>query len=252
MGGFFNLDGPFAKFGNIVADIILLGLLWTLASLPIVTVGAASTAVFYVTTKRVSGKEGSVLKDFWYSFRQNFLRSTTVFFLLAAMYAILLINILNIGIMENLSNIFLVLQFFVLIQVIFITIYVFPLMARFDMKLGQLLRTCFFMSNRHIFTTLQSVIIAVATFFIVDFFPFTIVMAMGFYAYISSYGIVKVLKKYRKDLDHADNIDAGLPPLMLDKKRYDTHTTNQNIPSDDDQKTLTLDTLKQINEDKDK
>ena len=68
MHGLFSMDGPIYKYGGLLADLLLLTLLWLLCSLPIITIGAATTAVYYVTTRRLSDKESYITRDFFLSF----------------------------------------------------------------------------------------------------------------------------------------------------------------------------------------
>ena len=46
---FFSLENPIWKFIGNLADFFLLSCLWYLCCLPVVTAGAATTALYYVT-----------------------------------------------------------------------------------------------------------------------------------------------------------------------------------------------------------
>ena len=48
---FFSLENPIWKFIGNLADFFLLSCLWYLCCLPVVTAGAATTALYYVTLK---------------------------------------------------------------------------------------------------------------------------------------------------------------------------------------------------------
>ena len=237
MGGFFSADSLFGKMGTVLADVMILGLLWLLFSIPLVTVGAATSAVFYVTTKKVSKREGYLLRDFWSSFKQNFLKGIIVWLILVAIFGILIFNIRNIWIVEGFQNIVLVAQMFILIQVIFVTTYIFPLIARFDMKIMQLFRTALFMANRHFLTTILSIGLMLVILFAVWEMPVFSIFFMGAYCYVSSYLFVKVFKKYRPDLD-PEEAAIGLNPLNLDDNDKKSSRQSQSQP------VLNMDTLK--------
>ena len=53
MGALFNLDNPVWNFMNKVADLVILNFLVILFSLPVVTAGAAWTAMHFVTDATV-------------------------------------------------------------------------------------------------------------------------------------------------------------------------------------------------------
>ena len=216
MAKFFSQDGAFFKIGTTIADVAALGLLWLVVSLPIVTMGAATTAVFYVATKRASGRDAYVWRDFWKSFRQNFALSTAVFLTLAAISALLAFNIQNMGFVEVLADVIIVVHFFILIEVVFVALYAFPLIARFEMSYAQVLKTALFMANRHFLTTICIAALLAAVFFMsVAVMPLLIPVAMGIYSYPAAYLIVRVFKKHRPDFD-AVKIDEPLEPLNFE------------------------------------
>lgn len=50
MGGWFNIDSKFYRFCSYVGDFIILMVLWAIFSLPVITIGASTTAAYYVAT----------------------------------------------------------------------------------------------------------------------------------------------------------------------------------------------------------
>lgn len=68
---FFSVDGALYKFISRLWDVIKLNFLWLLFSLPIVTMGAATVAVFSVTLKMVDDTEGYAARQFVKAFRAN-------------------------------------------------------------------------------------------------------------------------------------------------------------------------------------
>ena len=53
-------------------DIIFSGTLWCLFSLPIVTIGAASAALYYTSVKCIRHERGRLWPVFWKGFRDIF------------------------------------------------------------------------------------------------------------------------------------------------------------------------------------
>lgn len=255
MGGLLSPDGIVYKIGTVIADVIILGLLWLLASLPLVTMGAATTGIYYVATKKINGRDIYLWRDFWRSFRQNFVQSTLVFITLVAVYALLVTNMRNIWLVDGLQNFFLAVQFFVFIEITFIAMYAFPLMARIELGYVQIFKTAFLMANRHIFTTLSNLILmAGIAFLVLEIIPLFFLFFMGIYCYFSSFLIVKVLKKYRPDLD-PELVQEPLKPLQLEEvaklaKSGDCDEENEQSYYDNSSGVLNLDRLKSIREDK--
>ena len=56
----FNYDSPFWSFMSRLADLIILNLLWIVFCIPVVTIGASTTAMYRVTLNMVRG-EGSLV-----------------------------------------------------------------------------------------------------------------------------------------------------------------------------------------------
>ena len=46
---FFNYDNPIWRFMGRLGDMIVLNLLWLVCSIPVVTIGASTTALYYCT-----------------------------------------------------------------------------------------------------------------------------------------------------------------------------------------------------------
>lgn len=75
-----------------LAECMILSILWFVFSLPVITFGASTSALYYSVVKVVRKDEGSALKDFWHSFKSNFKQSIFVS-LLALAISILIIAI---------------------------------------------------------------------------------------------------------------------------------------------------------------
>ncbi len=89
MRNLFNLDGPLMQLINKVVYSVYLNILWFICCIPIVTIGASTTALFYVTLKIAKNDEGNITKAFFHSFRVNLKQSTIVWMILLCMGIIL-------------------------------------------------------------------------------------------------------------------------------------------------------------------
>lgn len=66
-------DSPVIAFLNKLTDLMLLNLLWLVCSVPVVTMGASTTAMYYVSITSIRSGDGYVLKRFFKSFKENFM-----------------------------------------------------------------------------------------------------------------------------------------------------------------------------------
>ena len=65
-------ESPIMQFITKIAHSAYLNVLWFVCCLPIVTAGASTTALFYVTLKMAKNEEGNITKSFFRAFRENF------------------------------------------------------------------------------------------------------------------------------------------------------------------------------------
>ena len=70
------MDGPLWRALNFIADVMVLHVLWLVHSLPLVTIGASTTALYYAMMKRIRTNEGQVTANFRQSFKANFRQAT--------------------------------------------------------------------------------------------------------------------------------------------------------------------------------
>lgn len=92
MNNFFRLDGLFYKVSSKIWSLLVLNLLIVLTSLPIITIGAAQTAGFTVTTRIIDLDETHIVSTFFDSFKKNFKQSTIVWLALGVLMNLLIIN----------------------------------------------------------------------------------------------------------------------------------------------------------------
>ena len=67
----FHLNSPFARGINKLVMMVYVGILWFLCSIPVVTWGAATAALYEVLLKAVKNQEGYIAGSFFKAFRAN-------------------------------------------------------------------------------------------------------------------------------------------------------------------------------------
>ena len=89
MKWFFEMENPVMRTLSVVADLIILNLLTVLCSLPVVTAGAAITAMNTVSIRIIRNEEGNIGKDFFHAFAANLKKGTLLWLLLLVCAALL-------------------------------------------------------------------------------------------------------------------------------------------------------------------
>ena len=85
----FNQDSTFMTILNKAADMVILSVLWCVCSLPLLTIGASSSALYHTAVKVIRQGRGYAFSAFLTSFRQNLKQTIPLTLLLAAFYAAL-------------------------------------------------------------------------------------------------------------------------------------------------------------------
>ncbi len=215
---FLSYDNLFGRFLYLVGDIVTLHVLWVVCSLPIVTIGASTTALYYSCMKRIRTDEGTISRNFFHAFRQNFRQSTLLWLLMLVLVFVMVLD-LRIGLAVEgwLGKVMLVSCSVFLVPCFFISLYIFPVQAKFDNPIRYNLKNAFLMSWHSFGYTLLLVVIA-GTFFVMTlcFQPFMglmIICGAGFYGYITSAVYVQVFRRYLPDEMKQDYEAAGLQNL---------------------------------------
>lgn len=207
MGKFFDIDGSFIVGLTKVADVFILNLLLILCCIPIITIGPAVTAMYYVTLKMVKDEDCYIVKSFFKSFKQNFKQGTLIWLILLAvgliMYADSRIMTGEYTEYMNLSNgamtVMSVLLMATTLLYLFTISYVFPVLARFDNTIKRTIANAFFMSVKHFPSTIVIIIVNVVPIILMYIEPRALILVFvifGLSAYINSFFFVKIFKNY--------------------------------------------------------
>ena len=88
MNRIFGIDSPLMKALMKIGDLLCLSILWLAFSLPIVTIGASSAALYAAVHHCLRRQEAGLWKNFWNAFRENFVRSTLAWLIELAVLAL--------------------------------------------------------------------------------------------------------------------------------------------------------------------
>lgn len=213
MNTLFNLDNGFFRFMGKVCDMILLDILTLVLCLPVVTIGPALTALFYVTMKIVRDEEGYVFRGFFKSFKQNFVQGFLLELIVAAAALILYfdIRVVNNWMTEN-NSLLIRLLFFALIGFALIctvtVVYIFPVLAKFDNPTKKVLVNSVMMAVRHLPNSVLMVVVIVAAGVSVYIYPIMIFFVIGLAAFINSVILRRIFDNYIR-VDSEERIISG-------------------------------------------
>ena len=197
MNQLFNPDSPVLGFITKIVYCVYLNILWLVCSLPIVTIGASTTALFYVTLKMAKNEEGNITRAFFHSFKDNFKQGTIIWMILLVLGIILGIDgyVLYHMRFENAfwticSAVFIV----ALAAYAIVVMYIFPLLSRFDNTVTAMFKNSIMLGMRFLFcTVLMAVIYFVMAFVIIHIFTPAVIFGEGLCAFLCSYLLSNIL-----------------------------------------------------------
>jgi uncharacterized membrane protein YesL len=172
-GGERIFEGGLHLYLEKVFDGITLNILWLLCCVPLITVGASTTAFYYVAVKVLRGERGHLFQEFWRSFKLNFFKATILWVIFAALLFVLGIN-LNIApdIDDGYFGLFLICLYTGLaVLLLAVMLYAFPVLSRFDMDLIRIIKLSLYMTFRYMPYTLGLLGICAAAALIVYYIP---------------------------------------------------------------------------------
>lgn len=211
----FSFNSWLSRFLYLVADIVLLHILWIICSLPIVTIGASTTALYSSCMKRIRRDEGYITGNFFGAFKSNFRQSTLIWLLLLAVGGILYMDLwIGLSVEGVLGKIMLVSCSMLLIPFFCTVLYIFPVQAKFENRILDNLKNAFLMSLSNFqWTLFLAFILATFVLLTLVFPPFMglmLIAGTGIFGYLTSCVFVYVFRKYLPDELQEDAIASRM------------------------------------------
>lgn len=200
-----------------VGYIWWLNILWLICSLPIITIGASTTALIYSCMK-LHKEEGYATKNFFYSFKENFKQSTVIWLIYIAVGAILGADLYFWKMQSNGNKIVLGLSLAALILYGISLSYVFAIQAKFVNSIKNTLLYSILLPFKNlketilILVTLGTVLyFNVTTVFLVNFF--TLNVGVGFIVFLLAVFYNAVFERYIPKEEYSDRWESVDEPL---------------------------------------
>lgn len=189
----FGVDGPVMRAMTDLMNLVILNILTALCCIPIVTAGAALSAMHYIMMQMVEQEEGSLVRTYFAQFRGNLKGSTLPWLIIAGCAVLLFIDYKFFG--SDPSKRALVIPAYVgwaILAMIFV--WLFPLMARFENTCGASLRNAFLLSIANLPRTLAMMAIMAAVPFVLTQVTALLPLALFFGISLPSYLCVFLYK----------------------------------------------------------
>lgn len=171
---FLHEETPVTKLLSRFMDLILLNVFWLICSIPIVTIGASTTALYDMTMRLALHEEINILTDFFKSFVHNLKKGTLLYLLALAAGAFLAADFWSamqwdIPFKFALQVLILSVSYFYVATVS----HAIPTLAYFDEPVFQTVKHGFIMAMRNGIFTVYIMVLDLIPFFLFFLFPLT-------------------------------------------------------------------------------
>lgn len=195
----FNPDNwlwqPFGK----VTDILILSALWIFSSIPIVTIGSALTALYDCSARCVKTGDKGMLSRYFRTFKRELLPSTLSVLFWGILIGGIFTLIRSFTATADPTTMNLVIAYaslFLLVLVVGIAAWVFPLLSRFTFSVLDLNLTAIRLAIANLPRTIALGVCTSLIIWICLQFLFPLMFAPGIYGLLSTYILEPVLKKH--------------------------------------------------------
>lgn len=212
----FSFDNKiFGALGKAV-DCVILSVLWLVCCIPVITIGASSTALYYTVHKSIRGNRGYTTKNFFSAFKDNFKPATLswivafVVQIVLSLDAYIMWQVLQTG--NNMGAFF----YFFLILIAFSigwVVYTFAYIARFENTVKITLKNAVLMELRHLPWSLLIIILFLLAIFLTWLIPILVFLMPASIVLMFDLILERIFRMYMSPEDLANEKEND----MLDK-----------------------------------
>lgn len=192
----FGIEGKFFKGLELLSNLIIANLLFVLCCIPLVTAGAAKTALETILTQIMEGEEGHIVKEFLKCFKKHFGQATSLWLMYLFITLIAVSDFYAVSASANLLLVGVVC--FVAATVLILTnmaySYATGLFCRMEGRLRSRIKNAFILSVKHLPRTALILLIEFLPGLLILFFTGKLILICLFYIVIgcSAGGYLKI------------------------------------------------------------
>lgn len=197
MSNLFNLDSGVMGALSKLADVAIVSILWIVFSLPVVTIGASTTALYYTSVKVIRRGRNYVWRSFWQSFKDNFKDATIMWVFILVFSGLLGFNVwLTMQMTGTFGAILRGVYLLMAVLLLIAGIYIFPVLSRFSMNKRSVIKMAFLLSIKHLPFTIIMAVIVVGMSVLSFLIPILVFISPAVTALLCSLLMERILKLY--------------------------------------------------------
>ncbi len=209
---YYEDDNVILSKGILLFNLMLLNVMWFLCSLPVVTMGAATTAMNYTCIKMRKDEGDSIVRMFFHSFAVNIRQAVVLHTGLLAVLIVVVAGLIQSAGSANAGSTMGVVLSIVCVLMIFLWIvaytWIFMILARFDNSIGRTLTNSAYLAVTKPLITMKALAAALFITIVVPlalwlYFPYGFPLVLFFTAPTCSYVIVRIFEPLFDELIEA-------------------------------------------------
>lgn len=195
------LDSKFYGVVEKFANLLILNALWLICSLPILTIGPATSAMLCVVRQWKLHQDTSSVRNFFYYFKENFKYSFIIGILYIGYSILLFFNLYYLNQDQTGLKIMMLVPLIVVsLLLLCIAAYIFPVLSHYQLSLKKTIQNSFAMSIAYFPTTILLFGVFLLLFLAVKAIPIFILIAFSVAGFIQYHLCQKVFTKIDQSL----------------------------------------------------
>lgn len=208
MKRFFDNENPIMSLLSSAFDLIVLNVITILGCIPIVTIGASVTAAHHAALK-LRRCEGSVIKNYLKSFKENLIQSSILWIAFLIYLAVNYLTFITLSTGEGTFP--MILQGVLIASSVFavcLMLWVFPLQSKFVNSVFKTVRLAFFLNFKYLFRTVLMLIFAALPFLIsLRLFSLFLLFGLSVPIYLCSACYDKLFRRFEAAVIEKNNAE---------------------------------------------
>ena len=210
--GIFNPEHGIYRLTEKIADLLILSVFWLVCSIPLVTLGPATTALYNTVVRCILGDERNSWVLFFRTFKQNFKVGALTSLVVVPLMAVLVILhevLYQMALTDDVGyTLFFAYRVFLLLPIGFIC-YLFPVLSRFTFQVSGLLANCGKLAIAHLPSTVLMAIIAFGALILCSNVPILVMLLPTVVTCLHAFMLERIFRPYIKeqqpDVDDEEN-----------------------------------------------
>jgi len=195
-------NSPVIAFLNKMTDLLLLNLLYLVCCLPVITIGAATTALYYVSIVSIRSGDGYVIRRFIDSFRRNFKQATIIWLILVLLGGMLGLDLFF---CYRMGTVFSKIMFCIImvptLAVVIVGLYIFPVLSKLEGDIKTMIKNAAAFAVGYLFPYTLILFLLTGAFIwanlnSIGMNAITLMIGFALLAYLKSFFIYKVMMNH--------------------------------------------------------